>query len=150
MKKPLTEKIEKELETVEDMIRALMQVPKGYTLHPLGQKCEMLVDHYNKCIYLDGPLIMDDLIYETEENAKEIGDALDVNVPDAKLKPFSQELFVVMGYTDSYHNGNEDAALFGVFSSKEKACECGNELVKMDCIKRYEIECPELDEFGYK
>lgn len=30
---------ENNLETVNDMIGALLEVPKNYLLHPLGQKC---------------------------------------------------------------------------------------------------------------
>lgn len=53
MKRKAYEVIAKELNTVEDMINALLDMPKGYTLHPLGTPCAMAVDHGAECVYLD-------------------------------------------------------------------------------------------------
>lgn len=93
MKKPLVEFSDKTLNTVEDMIEALMDVPKGYTLHPLGQQCAVAIDHYNGCIYLDEPKIMDDLKYDTECDAKYNGDNTEeVEVPDDKLVTYKEYL----------------------------------------------------------
>ena len=69
MKKEVLEIQDVELETVDDMINALMQVPKDYTLHPLGQKCKMAVDHYHKCVYLDDPNWIGEYKYEVVEEA---------------------------------------------------------------------------------
>ena len=53
-------------------------------------------------------------------------------------------IYTVIGY-----NKNE-AQLMGCFSTEELARECGDELVEAEVVDRYEIEYPELDEFGYK
>lgn len=39
MEKPMYEILSNDIEMVEDMIDALMIVPKGYKLHPMGNKC---------------------------------------------------------------------------------------------------------------
>ena len=59
---------ENNLETVNDMIGALLEVPKNYLLHPLGQKCAIAVDNYHKCVYLDDPNMMSEFKYELEED----------------------------------------------------------------------------------
>lgn len=165
MKKEIIEFKNFDLETVEDMINALMEVPKGYTLHPLGQKCAMAIDNYNECIYLDDPNWIECLDEEFEEDIKENGD-WDGEVDDDKLVTYKEsvfnhgyddgvadtmnnlELYVVMGYIDLCQNGNTEAVLQGVFSTEELARECGDELVECGNIEYYEIECPKLDEFG--
>ena len=58
--------------------------------------------------------------------------------------------YIVMGYVDICQNGNYEAQLQGVFSTEQLATECGNELVEAKVIHHFEIECPQLDEFGYK
>lgn len=150
MLKNSVEKIAVELETVEDMIRALMKMPAKYRLHPLGQKCEMGVDHTHECVYLDESTWLDTYIDEAKEEAEESGEPFEIDVPDENLNVFQQELFVVMGYSDICMNGNYEAQLQGVFSTEELAKECGDELVKCGNIHHYEIECPLLDEFGWK
>lgn len=59
-------------------------------------------------------------------------------------------VYVVIGYSDVCQNGNYEGSLYGVFSTEKLAKECGDELVKSECISYYEIECPHIDEFGYK
>lgn len=59
-------------------------------------------------------------------------------------------VYVVMGYIDICQNGNLEAVLQGVFSTEELARECGDELVECGNVEYYEIECPKLDEFGWK
>lgn len=146
MKKPLVEKIDKDLETVEDMIEALMQTPKGYLLHPLGQKCEMLIDHAHRCVYLDDP----DQIEEFIDEAEDENETLEKEIPDHELESYSFVVFAVMGYSDLCGNGNMEAQLYGVFNTEKAAKECGEELVEAEVIGYYEIETPLLDEFGYK
>lgn len=61
-----------------------------------------------------------------------------------------ETIYVVMGYQDVCQNGNYEASLMGVFSSRELAEECGDELIACNLVHHYEIEEPLLDEFGYK
>lgn len=150
MKKPLAELIEKDLETVGDVIEALLQMPKGYTLHPLGQKCQLGVDHYHECVYLEDPNCIGEYTTEVMEEAKKNGDPTEVEVPDEKLAVYQTELHVVMGYVDLFENGNYEAVFQGVFSTEQLARECGDELVASGNIHHYEIECPLLDEFGWR
>lgn len=150
MKKPLTELIEKDLETVGDVIEALLSMPKGYTLHPLGQKCQLGVDHYHECVYLEDPNCIGEYTTEVIEEAKNMGEPTELEVPDEKLATYQSELYVVMGYVDLCQNENYEAVLQGVFSTESLARECGDELVSSGNIHHYEIECPLLDEYGYK
>lgn len=53
MKKPIYEILSNDIETVEEMIDALMIAPKGYKLHPMGNKCALAVDHIHECVYAD-------------------------------------------------------------------------------------------------
>ena len=57
MKKPIYEILSNDIETVEEMIDALMIAPKGYKLHPMGNKCALAVDHIHECVYV-GMVIM--------------------------------------------------------------------------------------------
>lgn len=76
------------LNTVEDMIVALMETPKGYTLNPLGQNCVMAVDNVAQTVYLDEP----DWIERLEDKEileNEFGYTEDeVEVPDKELERF--------------------------------------------------------------
>lgn len=150
MKKPLTELILKDLETVGDVIEALMQMPKGYTLHPLGQKCQLGVDHCHECVYLEDPNCIGEYTTEVIAEAEEMGEPTVIEVPDEKLATYQTRLYVVMGYTDLCQTGNYEAVLQGVFSTEKLARECGDELTAVGNIHHYEIECPTLDEFGWK
>ena len=47
MEKPMYEILSNDIEMVEDMIDALMIVPKGYKLHPMGNKCAWRNPHVN-------------------------------------------------------------------------------------------------------
>lgn len=76
------------LETVEDMISALMEVPKGYTLNPLGQQCAMSVDHYGKYIYLDDPNWIESFEDELKENIESNGDSFEFEVEDSELEKY--------------------------------------------------------------
>lgn len=150
MKKPLAELFEKDLETVGDIIEALMQMPKGYMLHPLGKKCVMGASHIHQSVFLDEPDWLPEYIDEIMEEAKKMGEPTEIEVPDEKLAVYQTELHVVMGYVDLCENGNYEAVLQGVFSTEQLARECGDELVASGNIHHYEIECPLLDEFGWR
>ena len=150
MKKPIAELFEYDLETVEDMINALIKMPKDYTLHPLGQKCQLGVSHCHECVYLEDPNCIDEYTYDVIEEAKENGDPVEIEVPDEKLATYKTEIYVVMGYEDLCQNGNYEAVLYGVYSTEKLARECGDELVALGNIHHYEIERPLLDEFGWK
>lgn len=148
MKQEIVEVKDYDLETVEDMIKALLQVPKGYTLHPLGQKCSLAVDHRYKCVYLDGATDIEIIKSEVEEEAKSLGEPMEIEVPNEELVVYNPKLYVVMGYLVS--EIGEEVQCMGVFSTPELATECGDELVGAGVIEHYEVETPELDEFGYK
>ena len=162
MKKRFFEVKETLVGTVEDLINALMEVPKGYTVHPMGKEFSVAIDHYNGCICVDDPKWIEDREYELKEDIKDSGDGpedgvfvneeygFDIEVPDEKLETYSPNLCVVMGYIDLCQNGNYEAQLMGVFSKDEVAKECGDELVEAEVVHHYEIEHPLLDEFGYK
>lgn len=76
-----------DLETVEDMIQALMKVPKSYTLHPLGQKCAIAIDHYHQCVYLDDPNWIKGYQEEITEDIETYGD-WEGEVPDETLQTY--------------------------------------------------------------
>ena len=59
-------------------------------------------------------------------------------------------IYVLVGYNDVCQNGNYEGQVYGVFSSDELAREAGDELVDLNNIAYYEIECPVLDEFGWR
>jgi hypothetical protein len=145
--KEIIEVIPNALNNVQDMIKALMEMPANYTLHPLGQQCQMAVDYVHKCVYLDDPQEIDIIKEDVLAEAKEIGDPTTIEVSKKELLPYQQELYVVMGYANMYDNDNYEAILEGVFSSPDLAKECGDELVECNEIEYYEIECPLLDEF---
>ena len=84
------------------------------------------------------------------EEAKKNGDPTEIEVPDEKLAVYQTGLHVVMGYVDLCENGNYEAVLQGVFSTEQLAREYGDELVASGNIHHYEIECPLLDEFGWR
>lgn len=146
MKKPLAELIEKDLETVEDVIEALMQVPKDYMLHPLGQKCQLGVDYYHECAYLEDPNCIGEYTYDVAEDAKRNGEPAELEIPDEKLVTYQPKLYVVMGYVDLCGNGNHEAVLQGIFSTEQKAHACGEQLTASGNVHHYEIECPLLNE----
>lgn len=74
--------------TIEDMIKGLLEVPKDYFFHPLGQQCAMAIDHYHKCIYLDTPDWIDEYEYELVEEMKlDKNDTAKIDV--SKLSPFT-------------------------------------------------------------
>lgn len=150
MIKPLAENLNMDLETVEDIIKVLLTAPKEFMLHPLGQKCQIGIDYVHECVYMDEPALIGEYSYELIHDAKEIGDPVEIDIPDEKLATYQPELIVVMGYSDLYDNGSEEAQLMGVFSNEDLATECGDELVEAGVITRYEFERPMLDEFGYK
>ena len=59
-------------------------------------------------------------------------------------------VYVLVGYEDINQNGNYEGQVYGAFSSEVLAREAGDELVELHNIAYYEIECPELDEFGWR
>lgn len=62
----------------------------------------------------------------------------------------NQQLYAVIGYSDVCQNGNLQASLYGVFSTKKLTKEADDELQQISVVDYYEIEYPRLDEFGYK
>lgn len=107
MEKPMYEILSNDIEMVEDMIDALMIVPKGYKLHPMGNKCALAVDHIHECVYADEEMWINDYEYEIVSEAKEMALPVETDVPDEKLATYAdKELYVVIGYDDVCGNGN--------------------------------------------
>lgn len=104
------------LETVNDMIEALLEVPKNYLLHPLGQKCAIAIDNYHKCVYLDDPNMMSEFKYELEEDIKE-NDDWDGEVSNDTLESFSL-YYVWIGYEP---DGGDNSGEYLYFSNKDIA-----------------------------
>ena len=150
MLKPITELFDDDLETVEDLINVLMRIPKEYIIHPLRQKYQMGINHVNGCIYLGDPNCISGYTHEVMEDAEKVGAPTEIDVPDEKLATYQNRVYVVMGYSDICKNGNCEGTLQGVFSTLELAQECGDELVEAKEISYYDIECPLIDEFGFK
>jgi hypothetical protein len=141
MIRKIIELIPDDLETVEDMIVALLKAPKAYTLHPLGEKCQLAIDHLNGCVYLDNP----DTVGIISEEINDGNDTVDIDVPDEKLETMDTTRFVVVGYSKS---NIQDVC--GIFTTEPLASECGDELVEAKEIEYYEVEGFKLDEFGHK
>lgn len=118
MKKPLSEVL-KVTDTVEDLIKVLMTVPKNYTLHPLGQQCIIGVDYVHECIYADDPNCIGEYTYDVIEEAKENGEPTEIEVSEESLETYKPEIWVVTGA----QGGNE--SILGVFNDLEKAEACG-------------------------
>lgn len=76
------------LETVEDMISALMETPKGYTLNPLGQQCAMSINHYQKSVHLDDPNWIESFENELKEDIEANGDSFEFDVKDSELETY--------------------------------------------------------------
>lgn len=150
MLKPITELFDNDLKTIKDLINVLMKVPKDYTLYSFGRKYQMEVNHVNGCVYLGNPNCIGQHTNETTENAEKEGVPTEIDVPDKKLATYQNQVYVVMGYSDVCKNGNYEGTLQGVFSTPELAQECGDELVEAKEISYYDIECPLIDEFGFK
>lgn len=138
---------EKEIETVEDMINALLQVPKSYKIHPMGINCKMAVNHYNQCIYLDDPRWIDEIEYDVRENIKYNGDEFEMKINKDMLETYKWRAYVLIGYSDLSGNGNLEAKLCGVFSTLELADKAGAALKECNDINYYEIQIPSVDEF---
>lgn len=150
MLKNRIELVPEQVNTVEDLIKVLMKVPAKYKLSANGQPIQICVDHDNECIYMGAFTEMVDYVVDVEKALVKTGQVSKLSVPDEKLQTFQQELHAVMGYADANENGSYETQLYGVFSKKEIAKECGNELVECGNIHHYEIECPTLDKFGWK
>lgn len=77
------------LETVEDMIIALLETPKAYRLNPLGQQCAMAINHYDKSILLDSVNWL--LEYENEiiEEIKADTGSFELDVNAKELEKFN-------------------------------------------------------------
>ena len=91
MKKPIYEILSNDIETVEDMIDALMIAPKGYKLHPMGNKCALVVDHIHECVYADEEMWINDYEYEIVSEAKEMALSVKTEVPDEKLETYADK-----------------------------------------------------------
>ena len=104
------------LETVNDMIEALLEVPKNYLLHPLGQKCAIAVDNYHKCVYLDDPNMMSEFKYELDEDIRE-NDDWDGEVSNDTLESFSL-YYVWIGYES---DGGDNSGEYSYFSNEDIA-----------------------------
>jgi hypothetical protein len=145
MQKPVVEIVEKDFNTVGGLIEILKDLPAGFGLSPLGTICQVAVDYHHEAVLMDEPEFLEQY---AEEQILEPGET--VEIEDEKLTPYKQPLVVVMGYSDLCLNGNEEAQLMGVYSTEDLANEAGTELVELGIISRYELEFPELDEFGWK
>lgn len=76
---------------------------------------------------------------------------VDTDVLDEKLETYADKrLYVVIGCDDICHNGNYEAVLYGVYSTEQIAREATEKLLELGNIHHYEIECPKLDEFGWR
>ena len=151
MEKPMYEILSNDIEMVEDMIDALMIAPKGDKLYPMGNKCALAVDHIHECVYADEEMWINDYEYEIVSEEKEMALPVETDVPDEKLATYAdKELYVVIGYDDVCGNGNYEAILYGVYSTEQLARETAEELFELGNIHHYEIECPKLDEFGWR
>lgn len=140
MKVKAISRVETNLETVGDMVRALLFLPKNYLLHPTGMKCSLAVDNANKCVLLDGDNEIHNLIIDTIADSND-----DVERNESELSAVASEFCIVVGYDIDGH-----ASVLGLFSTKEGADQCGKEHLECGNIEHYEIETPMLDEFGYK
>lgn len=119
MEKPMYEILSNDIEMVEDMIDALMIAPKGYKLHPMGNKCALAVDHIHECVYADEEMWINDYEYEIVSEAKEMALPVETDVPDEKLATYAdKELYVVIGYDDVCGNGNYEASVI-IISAKQ-------------------------------
>lgn len=124
MEKPMYEILSNDIEMVEDMIDALMIVPKGYKLHPMGNKCALAVDHIHECVYADEEMWINDYEYEIVSEAKEMALPVETDVPDEKLATYAdKELYVVIGYDDVCGNGNYEAIIGGHVAAMEISME---------------------------
>ena len=150
MLKNRIELVPEQINTVEDLIKVLMKVPAKYKLNANEQLIQVCVDHDYECVYMGAFMEIVDYVDDVEKELAKTGQASKISVPDEKLQTFQQELHAVMGCADANENGSYETQLYGVFSKKEIAEECGDELVECGNIHHYEIECPMLDEFGWK
>lgn len=150
MLKNRIELVPEQINTVEDLIKVLMKVPAKYKLNANEQPIQVCVDHDYECVYMGAFMEIVDYVDDVEKELAKTGQASKISVPDEKLQTFQQELHAVVGYADANENGSYETQLYGVFSKKEIAEECGDELVECGNIHHYEIECPILDEFGWK
>lgn len=66
------------------------------------------------------------------------------------LKDKEDVVHILMGYVDANQNGNYESQVYGAFSTEALAEDAGNELVEAKIITYYEVECPVLDEFGWR
>lgn len=145
MIKPIAEEIGA-FNTVGEAVKVLLTLPKDYLLHPLGQQCVIGIDHVNECVYMEDPNCIGEYTTELLEEALEMDEPTEIDVPLEKLETYKPDVYVVMGYSDDNQNGGEQAHLIGVFSTEALATECGDKLVKNKAIIRYEIEAPKIDE----
>lgn len=100
-----------ELETVNDMIKALLEVPKGYLLHPLGQKCKMAIDNYHKCVYLDDPNWINE--YELKEDIGQNNDDIITEISKEELEKYT--LYYI------WYSKDETDGIYEYYSNEEDA-----------------------------
>lgn len=74
VKKEAIELVSEGTQTVEDLIKCLIKLPKNFTLHPTGMQCGVAVDYNSKCVYLDDYNWLKDYICEVKEEFEEIGE----------------------------------------------------------------------------
>ena len=162
MKKPYFEVKETLVETVEDLIKILLEVPKDYKLNPMGERRAIGIDHYHGAIRLDDPYWMEDiesfLKEEIEENGKvdeepkeeKNEDGYLIDVPDEDLVTYHPELYVLVGYSDVNEKDNYQSQIMGIFSTEELAKEYGEKLVKTKPVAYFKIESFKLDELSLR
>lgn len=139
MLKPLTETLEV-VETVEDVINVLLQLPKDYLLHPLGQKCQMGVDHIHECVYMDDPNCIGEFTFDVLEEAKQNGEPTEVEVSDEKLETYKPNVYVVIGLQ---RYGTK--VVLGTFKTEAQANEYGDHAINAKEVVDYRVELFNLE-----
>lgn len=56
----------------------------------------------------------------------------------------------IKSQNETQGNDNYESILYGVYSTEQLAREAAEELLELGNIHHYEIECPKLDEFGWR
>jgi hypothetical protein len=145
MTKTVAEIFQTDLETVEDMIKALLAMPKGYTLHPLGQKCAIGVDHIHECVYLDESSILESYVEGTLEDMQSTGEPTVIDIPEEDLATYTPELWTFAGFLDDGTREQYVPEAAGVFTSLAAAQRYGDRMIEAGKLTHYEAARADLD-----
>ena len=63
-----------------------MKMSKGYTLHPLGQKYRLGLDHRYEYVYLEDLNLIGEYTRDGIEEARDCGDSVEIDVSDENLR----------------------------------------------------------------